>query len=109
MKQIYQTWAAVVTGVATLLGLGGCTNQSSSTPATTSSPAASNVSAPKIFTIKIGCAAPLTGDQAQIGIDHCQGVQMAVEEANASGRLGTAKVEILKMDDQHNPAQAVNV
>lgn len=59
--------------------------------------------------IKIGCAAPLTGDQAQIGIDHCQGVQMAVEEANASGRLGNSKLELLKMDDQRNPAQAVNV
>ncbi len=58
--------------------------------------------------IKIGCAAPLTGDQAQIGIDHCQGVQMAIEELNASGRLDSTRVEILKMDDQHNPAQAVN-
>jgi len=58
--------------------------------------------------IKIGCAAPLTGDQAQIGIDHCQGVQMAVEEFNASGRLAGTRVEILKMDDQRNPAQAVN-
>lgn len=79
---------AVVLG---LFVLGGCASQ------------------PSQSVIKIGCAAPMTGDQAQIGIDHCQGVQMAVEEINASGRLGAARVEILKMDDQHNPAQAVNV
>lgn len=76
---------------ALILGLAGCAADSSSTTV-----------------YKIGCAAPLTGDQAQIGIDHCQGVRMAVEEANASGRLGAARIEILPMDDQHNPAQAVN-
>lgn len=77
---------------------GGCASGTGSDP-----------SKPSERTIKIGCAAPLTGDQAQIGIDHCQGVQMAVEEANAAGRLGGARLELLKMDDQRNPAQAVNV
>jgi branched-chain amino acid transport system substrate-binding protein len=76
--------------------VGGCASQ----------PGGASKSAPSV--IKIGCAAPLTGDQAQIGIDHCQGVQMAVEEFNASGRLAGTRVEILKMDDQRNPAQAVN-
>lgn len=80
-----------------LSGLSGCASQ----------PGGDTGTAPSI--IKIGCAAPLTGDQAQIGIDHCQGVQMAVEEFNASGRLAGTRVELLKMDDQRNPAQAVNV
>lgn len=79
--------------VGLLVGVAGCAAQTSSSST--------------VF--KIGCAAPLTGDQAQIGIDHCQGVQMAVEEINASGRLGAVRIEVLKMDDQHNPAQAVNV
>src|SRR5262245_6410267 len=60
--------------------------------------------------IKIGCASPLTGDQAQLGIDTCNGVKLAVEEANEKG-LGIPgmKFEVLALDDQHNPAQAVNV
>lgn len=65
---------------------------------------------PKTPVIKIGCAAPLTGDQAQIGLDTCKGVELAVDEANKKG-LGLAgyPFESLSLDDQHNPAQAVNV
>lgn len=60
--------------------------------------------------IKIGCAAPLTGDQAQIGIDHCRGVGLALEQANEKGMtIPGTRFEMLSLDDQHNPAQAVNV
>ncbi len=60
--------------------------------------------------IKIGCAAPLTGDQAQIGIDKCRAVKLAVQQANEKG-IGVPgyTFEVLSLDDQHNPAQAVNV
>ena len=60
--------------------------------------------------IKIGCAGPMTGDQAQLGIDSCRGVQLAVDQANEKG-VGVPgyKLEALALDDQHNPAQAVNV
>ncbi len=60
--------------------------------------------------IKIGCAAPLTGDQAQLGIDTCKGVRLAVDQANEKG-LGIPgyQLEVAALDDQHNPAQAVNV
>ncbi len=60
--------------------------------------------------IKIGCSGPMTGDQAQLGIDSCRGVQLAIDHANEKG-LGIAgyKLEALALDDQHNPAQAVNV
>lgn len=60
--------------------------------------------------IKIGCAAPMTGDQAQIGIDHCRGVQLAVDQTNENGEIIPGyKLELVAQDDQHNPAQAVNV
>ncbi|OGW72401.1 MAG: hypothetical protein A2Y02_01085 [Omnitrophica bacterium GWA2_52_12] len=60
--------------------------------------------------VKIGCAAPLTGDQAQLGIDICNAVRLAIDEANARGEIIPGKtLEILALDDQHNPAQAVNV
>ncbi len=65
--------------------------------------------------IKIGCAAPLTGDQAQIGIDMCNGVELAIEMANdfakQSAVSGTTPLQfsISRQDDQHNPSQAVNI
>lgn len=60
--------------------------------------------------IKIGCAGPMTGDQAQLGTDTCRGVKVAIDEANEKGgAVGGAKFEIVNLDDQHNPAQAVNV
>lgn len=60
--------------------------------------------------IKIGCAGPLTGDQAQIGTDMCRGAELAVEQANAKGDIIPGyKLQIVSNDDQHNPAQAVNV
>ena len=61
-------------------------------------------------TIKIGCAVPLTGDQAQIGIDTCKAVRLAIDQANEKGfGIPGYQLEILELDDQHNPAQAVNV
>lgn len=60
--------------------------------------------------IKIACVGPLTGDQAQLGIDTCQGVRLAVEQANQKGEIIPGyKLEMVPLDDQHNPAQAVNV
>ena len=59
--------------------------------------------------IKIGCAAPLTGDQAQLGIDTCNGVKLAIDQANEKGiGIPGYKLEASLLDDQHNPAQAVN-
>ena len=60
--------------------------------------------------IKIGCAAPLTGDQSQIGIDTCRGSQLAIDEANEkSAVIRGYRFELVSLDDQHNPSQAVNV
>lgn len=60
--------------------------------------------------IKIGCAAPLTGDQAQLGADTCRGVELAIEQQNQKGDIIPGyKLQALSLDDQHNPAQAVNV
>jgi len=60
--------------------------------------------------IKIGCSAPLTGDQAKIGGDLCNGVKLAVMEANAKGEIIPGfQLKAFSLDDQHNPTQAVNV
>ena len=58
----------------------------------------------------IGLAAPLTGDQAYIGVGVMQGAQMAVEDANIKGPIfGSVKLKFEPMDDQHNPTQSVLV
>src|SRR5258708_3275582 len=59
-------------------------------------------------TVAIGVVAPLTGDQAYIGIGVRQGAQMAIEDANIKGPVfGNTKLKLIAMDDQHNPTQAV--
>jgi branched-chain amino acid transport system substrate-binding protein len=60
--------------------------------------------------VSIGLAAPLTGDQAYIGIGMLQGATLALEDSNIKGPVfGDSKLKLLPMDDQHNPTQAVLV
>ncbi len=66
------------------------------------------IASPQI--IKIGFAAPLTGDQAQLGLDTFNGVKLAIDQANQKGEiLPGYRLEPYPLDDQHNPAQAVSV
>lgn len=60
-------------------------------------------------TIKIGVAGPLTGDQAKMGTDLRNGVELAVSEWNEKGGVLGKKIELLAEDDQHDPKLAVTV
>lgn len=51
-------------------------------------------------TIKIGMGAPMTGDNAQFGIDISQGAQVAMEDA---GEFNGFKFELVAEDDQGTP------
>ena len=58
--------------------------------------------------VKIGFVAPLTGDQAPQGEDMLHGAQLAIDDANAQGPvLPGYRLELLPLDDQRNPTQAV--
>jgi len=58
--------------------------------------------------VKIGFVAPLTGDQAPHGQDMLNGALLAVEHANAQGEvLPGYRLELVALDDQRNPTQAV--
>ena len=58
--------------------------------------------------IKIGFVGPLSGDQATQGQDMLRGSQLAVEEAKAQGEiLPGYRLELVALDDQRNPTQAV--
>ena len=59
--------------------------------------------------VKIGFVAPLTGDQAPHGQDMLNGARLAVERANAQGPvLPGFRLELVALDDQRNPTQAVS-
>jgi len=67
---------------------------------------------PEVITVKIGAASPLTGPQAHIGVDIRNGVQLAIEDANAANvEIGGKKVkfEMVPEDDEANPTKATTV
>lgn len=56
--------------------------------------------------IKIGVAAPYTGDTADGGIQILQGAQLAADEVNHAGGLMGKKIEIVRADDAASPSKA---
>jgi branched-chain amino acid transport system substrate-binding protein len=63
---------------------------------------------PKEKTVKLAVAVPLTGDMGTEGQGLRRGVELAVEQANAAGRL-PYKLEAVPFDDRADPKEAVNV
>ena len=62
--------------------------------------------------VRIGSAAPLTGNQAHIGKDNESGTRMAIDDANAKGIIiGGRKIhfELISEDDQADPKTATIV
>ena len=60
--------------------------------------------------VKIGVASPLTGPQAHIGVDIKNGVQLAVDDANAQGLTidgKKIKLELVAEDDEANPTKEI--
>ncbi|MFN4235907.1 MAG: branched-chain amino acid ABC transporter substrate-binding protein [Vogesella sp.] len=96
----------IAAAAASLVACGG-----QDQPAAESSAAAATAASGEL-TVKIGSANPLTGPFAHWGRDADNGVQLAVEEANASGvTLGGQKVkfEVVSEDDQADPKTATQV
>lgn len=59
--------------------------------------------------ITIAVEAPLTGAQANNGMDMYRGVKLAVDQVNAKGGVLGRPVQLIKADDQANPALAQSV
>ena len=70
---------AVAIAATTTALLAGCKKEQPPAPKTEASRPI------EAATVKIGVASPLTGPQAHIGIDIRNGVQLAIEDANAAG------------------------
>ena len=63
---------------------------------------------PKERTFRLALAVPLTGDIAAMGQGMKRGADLAIKDANASGRF-KFKVELRAFDDHADPKEAVNV
>jgi branched-chain amino acid transport system substrate-binding protein len=108
MKRRLALAAAATIAFAALLG--GCKKEQPPAAKTDASPTAAAPA--EALTVKIGSASPLTGPQAHIGIDIRNGVQLAIEDANAQGvEIGGKKVkfEMVAEDDEANPTKATTV
>ncbi len=58
-------------------------------------------------TVKIGLVAPFEGRYRQVGYEVIFAVRLAVREANAAGGVAGHTVELVALDDQGNPARAL--
>jgi branched-chain amino acid transport system substrate-binding protein len=91
-------------GLIGALALTGC-GSSSSTDSGGLSAGSSNSAGAGGGTYTIAFQGPLSGDNQQLGINEVNGVQLAVDQANAAGDLGFT-LKLLKSDDGGDPAKA---
>jgi branched-chain amino acid transport system substrate-binding protein len=91
-------FATLVVGLVVIAAAAGCKSKGGA-----QAPEAASDDA-----ILFGSAAPLSGDQAQIGQDITRGVEIAIEDINRNGGLLGRKVELMKLDDRADPREASN-
>lgn len=65
--------------------------------------------APAFAEILLGAAAPLSGPNAALGEQLRRGVQMAVDDINATGGLNGEKLQVKFADDGCDPRKAIDV
>lgn len=70
---------------------------------------ASNGGSSGADTIKVGLNYELSGNVASYGTDLSDGVEMALEEINAAGGLLGKQIEVIKMDNTSDSAEAANI
>jgi branched-chain amino acid transport system substrate-binding protein len=108
------SWIKVAAvGAAATVVLAGCSSGSSKSTGTSKSAAVGGLNTggatsgstgggPKTY--DIGFEGPLSGTNAQLGINEENGVQLAVTQANADSSLGFT-IKLTKSDDQGDPAK----
>lgn len=88
--------AFVATAITATVALAGCAPASSAgNTANTTGPAASASG----DTLKIGYIAALTGGSASLGVPALHGIELAIEQINASGELDRT-LELIAIDDE---------
>ncbi len=102
-KRYLITIAAV--GTAGVLALAACSSSSKSSSSGGGLGGGGSSSAAGGGNYKIGFQGPLSGDNAQLGINEYNAVVLAVQEANQSNSFGF-KVTLVKSDDVGDPSKA---
>jgi branched-chain amino acid transport system substrate-binding protein len=94
----------VLAGLGLAMGLSGCNKSNQSAP----NAAGGTGAAPRVAgdVIKIGEIGSMTGAEATFGISTHNGIELAVNQANAAGGVKGKKVQIISMDDQGKPEEA---
>jgi branched-chain amino acid transport system substrate-binding protein len=93
-------------GLAGVLALTACSSsKKTGTGLTGGSTSAAASGAASGATVRIGFEGPLSGDNAQLGINEVNAVQLAVDQANSANTFGF-KVTLVKSDDVGDPAKA---
>jgi branched-chain amino acid transport system substrate-binding protein len=87
-----------VVGVAGAMALSACSNSSKKSSTGLSAGASSAAACTASTNYKIGYEGALTGDNKQLGINEINAVNLAVDQANATGKL-CFKLAVLQSDD----------
>jgi branched-chain amino acid transport system substrate-binding protein len=97
--------STLVLAAAGGMALAGCGSSSSGNSGGGLNSGGGGTSAAAGATYDIGFEGPLSGANAQLGINEKDGAQLAVDQANASGKF-KFKVALVTADDQGDPAKA---
>ena len=98
---LWKIGAAVLAGT---LALSACGNRDEpTTPGATGSASASESAGGEPRSVTIGVIAPLSGDLSALGLGIQHSVDLAIQEANASGELGNVTIEPSPQDDEATP------
>jgi branched-chain amino acid transport system substrate-binding protein len=90
---------------ASALALAGCSSSKKSSGGGLGGGGNSSGGAASSGPVKIGFEGPLSGDNAQLGINEANAVKLAVQEANDKNTFGF-KVTLVNSDDVGDPAKA---
>ena len=103
----YSRISSITLAIAAAVAMIGCGEEPKPVPPPAPIPAPPPPK-PEI-TVQFGHVAPLTGPQANLGLDNENGVRMAIDELNSKDlEIGGAKIKFALMaeDDQANPEQS---
>ena len=99
--------AGVVAAAGVLTACGGSSSSTAASGAASTAGSAAGSAAASGDTIKVGVLGPLTGDVSVYGQAVINGVTLRLKQANEAGGINGKQIEIITMDEQGDPTQAV--
>ncbi|MEN9799218.1 MAG: hypothetical protein RL653_2914 [Pseudomonadota bacterium] len=99
---------ALLAAAALLLGCEKKQSQPSADGKPAAGPEVKAPAAPPSDTLLLGEVGSLTGAEATFGLSTREGIDLALEQANAAGGVNGKKVEVRVYDDQGKPDEAAN-